>query len=57
MSSLNKLAVFDDIYCDARINVSDCIKIHVNKLVDLEDILSSHLLAFCVLDECNLTVK
>lgn len=55
---LHDLVVTDDIDCDVVIDVTEYVEVDVlNRSLDLDDVLATHLVASCILDDCDLTVE
>ena len=55
---VNDLLILDDVYRDIVVDESENIQIHeVDRAFDLDDIFLSHLVAFCVFDDCDAAVQ
>ena len=51
---LGDLVVADDVDGDVVVNVAEDVEVDgVQRSLDLDDIFSSHLVALCVLDDCD----
>ena len=52
------LVVLDDVDCDIVIDESQCIQVNfINRALDLDNVLFAHLVALCIFDNGNGTVK